>query len=273
MLNKVGISKSGYYNWKNRKKSAREERKSRVIKEIKNIHEKSYEIYGAPKITQELRKQGENISERTVGQYMRENGIKAHYIKHRTRTTRDCDFSTILHNILKRDFHPVKPNTVWCTDITYIWTNDDGFVYLTSIMDLYSRKIISWKLSKTMEVEEVLECLEKAKQRRRIDKPVVIHSDRGVQFVSKKYKELTAQMSRSYSRKGNPWDNACIESFHSLIKREWLKEKRIKNYEMAYTLIFEYIETFYNTVRLHSHCKFQSPDEYEQQFKLIESLN
>lgn len=96
----------------------------------------------------------------------------------------------------------------------------------------------------------------KQKKRRQIDNPVVIHSDRGVQFVSKKYNELTAHMHRSYSRKGNPWDNVCIESFHSLIKREWLNEKPIQNYESAYSLIFEYIETFYNTVRIHSHCMF-----------------
>ncbi len=166
------------------------------------------------------------ISERTVGKYMRENGIKAQYIKHRTKTTRDCDYSTTLANILKRDFQPDEPNAAWCTDITYIWTQEEGFVYLTSIMDLYSRKIISWKLSRTMEVKDVLECLEKAKERRNMEKPVVIHSDRGVQFVSKWYQELTAGMKRSYSAKGNPWDNACIESFHSLIKREWLNRKK-----------------------------------------------
>lgn len=180
MLSKLGISKSGYYSWRKREKSAREIRKERVVKDIKEIYQKSYQNYGAPKIAHILREQGEVISERTVGKYMHENGLKAQYIRHRTKTTRDCDFSTKLHNILKRDFNPEKPNTAWCTDITYIWTLDDGFVYLTSIMDLYSRKIISWKLSKTMEVEEVLECLRIAKIRRQMDHPVVIHSDRGV---------------------------------------------------------------------------------------------
>lgn len=226
VLEKLGISKSGYYDWKRRDKSKTAKRKERVIEKIKEVHKKSYENYGAPKITRELRKQGEVISERTVGKYMRENGIKAQYIKHRTKTTRDCDYSTTLANILKRDFQPDEPNAAWCTDITYIWTQEEGFVYLTSIMDLYSRKIISWKLSRTMEVKDVLECLEKAKERRNMEKPVVIHSDRGVQFVSKWYQELTAGMKRSYSAKGNPWDNACIESFHSLIKREWLNRKR-----------------------------------------------
>lgn len=196
---------------------------------------------------------------------MRENGIKAQYIKHRTRTTRDCDHSTKLHNILKRDFDPEKPNAAWCTDITYIWTQEDGFVYLTSIMDLYSRKIISWKLSKTMEVEDVLECLKIAKIRRAWI--ILWWSIRTViQFVSRLYQELTKGMKCSYSRKGNPWDNACIESFHSLIKREWLNRQRIMNYEEAYNLVFEYVETFYNTMRIHDHCGFQSPNDYERNY-------
>ena len=154
----------------------------------------------------------------------------------------------------------------WCTDITYIWTQEEGFVYLTSIMDLYSRKIIAWKLTKTMEVEEVLKCLEEAKRRRKTDNPVVIHSDRGVQFTSKKYYNLTVGMIGSYSKKGNPWDNACIESFHALIKREWLNRKKINDYSEAYQMVFEYIEGFYNTVRIHSHCDYQSPNKYEKNY-------
>lgn len=273
MLNKLGISKSGYYDWKKREMSSQEKRKIEVKEKIKEIHKESHEIYGAPKITHKLRENGEVISERTVGKYMKEEGIKAHYIKHRTRTTKDCDFSTRLRNILKRDFNPSKPNAAWCTDITYIWTQEDGFVYLTSIMDLYSRKIVAWKLSKTMEVEDVLECLEKAKEIRKLDDPVVIHSDRGVQFVSKWYQELTRGMIRSYSKKGNPWDNACIESFHSLIKREWLNRFKILDYRMAYRLVFEYVETFYNTVRIHGHCEYQSPNNFERNYELAKILN
>lgn len=273
MLHKLGISKSGYYDWKKRGLCKQKIRKERVVEKIKTIHKESHENYGAPKIAHVLKEEGEVISERTVGKYMRENGVRAQYIKHRTRTTKNCDYSTKLHNILKRDFNPTQPNAAWCTDITYIWTQEDGFVYLTSIMDLYSRKIIRWKLSKTMEVEDVLECLENAKKRRSTDNPVVLHSDRGVQFVSKWYQELTKGMKCSYSRKGNPWDNACIESFHSLIKREWLNRQRILDYAMAYNLVFEYVETFYNTVRIHSHCGYLSPNNYENEYDLKINLN
>lgn len=178
-------------------------------------------------------------------------------------------------NILKRDFNPKGPDAAWCTDITYIWTYTEGFVYLTSIMDLYSRKIIAWVLTKDMTAQSVLEVIKTAKQRRNIQQPLVIHSDRGIQFTSEEYRELTEKMKRSYSKKGTPWDNACIESFHALIKREWLNRYKIWDYQQAKRLIFEYIETFYNTIRIHKRCDYLSPDTYEKEYyaNQIKQLN
>jgi transposase InsO family protein len=268
VLKVLGLNRANYYNLDNLKEQEREERDQELLEKIKQIYYDSMRIYGAPKITRELRKLGEKVSQKKVGQLMRLHGIKAHYIKQYKRTSKDSDFAKELKNILKRDFQPVAPNTVWCTDITYIWTGEDEFVYLTSIMDLYSRKIISWTLSRNMEVEEVLKCLEEAKERRHMDKALIIHTDRGRQFTSKRFKELTAEIMRSYSRKGNPWDNACIESFHALIKREWLNQFRIENYQHAKHLIFEYIEGFYNTRRSHSHCDYLSPNEFEKEYRL-----
>ena len=146
-----------------------------------------------------------------------------------TITTKDSDFSTELQNILDEQFNPDRPNAVWCSDITYIWTID-GFVYLTSVMDLFSRKIIAWTLSETLEVSYVIDTINKAKARRNIDQPLIIHSDRGSQYVAKEYKKATENMQRSYSKKAFPWDNACIESFHSIIKREWLNRFKIRDY-------------------------------------------
>ena len=137
---------------------------------------------------------------------------------------------------------------------------------LTSVMDLYSRKIISWVLTKDMKAESIIEAINIAKVRRNIEKPLVIHSDRGVQFTSEEYQKITMKMERSYSEKGTPWDNACIESFHSLIKREWLNRFKIMDYRQTYQLVFEYIETFYNTVRIHNHCGYMSPNNYESAF-------
>lgn len=193
-------------------------------------------------------------------------GIRAQWVKPWIATTQHSNFGEELQNILQEQFNPDTPNAVWCSDITYIWTVN-GFVYLTSIMDLYSRKIVAWTLSKRLDVSCVVKTITKAKERRNITCPLLIHSDRGSQYVADEYKKATKKMQRSYSKKAYPWDNACIESFHALIKREWLNRFRIHNFHEAYCLVFEYIEAFYNTVRTHSHCNFLSPDEFERLYK------
>lgn len=266
VLRILGVSRSGYLAWKNRLPSNQEKRKEQIKKRIVEIYQESHQNYGAPKIAECLRREGENIADKTVGNYMRELGIKAQYVKPYTVTTIEPDLSSRLRNILKEKFNPEEPDAVWCSDITYIWTYE-GFVYLTSIMDLYSRKIISWELSDTLEAKYVVKAVEKAKRRRNVEKPLILHTDRGIQYVCREYVEATAGMKRSYSKKAYPWDNACIESFHALIKREWLNRFKIKNYDHAYKLVFEYIETFYNTVRIHSHCGYLSPNEYENVYE------
>lgn len=268
MLKKLGVSRSGYRAFLNHKPSNMQQRKESVKKKIQTIYDDSKQNYGAPKITKELQKSGETISERTVGKYMKEMGIRAQWVKPWTTTTRDSDFSKELHNILNEQFNPDRPNAVWCTDITYIWTRD-GFVYLTSIMDLYARKIIAWTLSDNMEVSCVINTINKAKERRNTDLPLIIHSDRGSQYVSEAYRNATEKYQLSYSHTGYPYDNACIESFHSLIKREWLNRFAIADYNQAYRLVFEYIETFYNTVRSHSHCDYMSPNDFEKLYMYV----
>lgn len=170
---------------------------------IKKIYDNSHQNYGAPKITRELRKTGENISERTVGKYMKQMGIKAQWIRPWTVTTKDSDFSNELQNILDEQFNPSRPDAVWVSDITYIWTYN-GFVYLTSIMDLYSRKIIAWVLSQSLEAIHVVECVNKAKQMRNVTSPLVFHSDRCIQFVSQAFQKVTEGMINSYSKKAYP---------------------------------------------------------------------
>lgn len=212
-------------------------------------------------------KEGYKLSEKTVGNYMRQLGIKAHYIKPYTVTTTNSSLDDKLKNILDRDFNPETPNAYWCSDITYIWTEEDGFVYLTSVMDLFSRKIIAWEISKSLDAKSVLNCIDKAITKRRGVRPKIIHTDRGSQFVSYIYfTKLGPNVAASHSRTANPWDNACMESFHALIKREWLDSYRIKNFEHARLLVFEYIDAFYNTVRIHSHCDYLSPDDYEAKY-------
>lgn len=268
MLRILGVSSSGYYSWKKRTPSELEKRKKKIKIEITKIHNESYQIYGAPKIASILRANGHAIADKTVGNYMREEGLKAIWVRPYVRTTIDPDFDIKLKNILERDFKPAAPNTVWVADITYVHTLNDGFAYLTSVMDLYSRRIVGWHLSNSLSTEAVTKAIAKAKENRKLTQPVIIHSDRGSQFVSKGYVEATpaGQFIRSYSNKGNPWDNACIESFHALIKREWLNRFVIRNTKQAHELIFKYIETFYNTVRIHEYCGMKSPFDFESAF-------
>lgn len=151
MLRILGVSRSGYNSFKDRLPSDRAKRKEEIKIKIKEIYDESHQNYGAAKIREILNQNGETIAEKTVGNYMREMGIKAQYVKPYTVTTIDSNFSEELVNILNEDFNPEEPNAVWCSDITYIWTYE-GFVYLTCIMDLFSRKIISWVLSTTLDV-------------------------------------------------------------------------------------------------------------------------
>ena len=268
MLRFLGVSRSGYLAFLRHKPSKAEQRKERIKKRIKAIYDKSHQNYGAPKITRILQKEGERISERTVGKYMKEMGLRAQWVKPWIATTINSDFSKELRNILDEQFNPDRPNAVWCTDITYIYTLE-GFAYLTSVMDLYSRKIISWVLAPTLETRYVVEAINQAKARRTTDQPLILHSDRGTQYVSQAYREATEKFQLSFSRRSYPYDNACIESFHSLIKREWLNRFSIDSFDRAYTLVFEYIEAFYNTVRIHSHCDYMSPEQFERLYKRV----
>ena len=271
MLKHLGVSRSGYRAFLNHRPSPSDRKKDERKAKILEIYDGSNQIYGAPKITKELQKAGERISERTVSKYMRELGIRARWVRPWTTTTRDSDFSDQLKNVLNEQFNPDRPNAVWCSDITYIPTLDDGFVYLTSVMDLFSRKIISWTLSTTLEASCVIDTINKAKACRDTSLPLVIHSDRGSQYVSAAYCEATKNMIRSYSHVGFPYDNACIEAFHSLIKREWLYHFRIYDYDQAYRLVFEYIDAFYNTVRIHSHCDYMSPNDFEKLYDRLQA--
>ena len=265
ILHYLGVSTSGYYAWIKHMPSASENHRKQMKNKIQDIYQRSYQIYGAPKITAVLRQQGNPISERTTGKYMREMGIRALWVKHWTHTTIHSDFDLQLKNILNEQFNPSDPNQVWVSDITYIWT-DEGFVYLTSVMDLFSRRILAWTLSTTLEAKYVVKTVQKAISERGGVRARVFHNDRGCQYVAQEFLDATRGMVNSYSKKGYPWDNACIESFHSLMKREWLRRFKIRNYKEAYRYVFEYINTFYNTIRVHSHCAYLSPDQYEKQY-------
>ncbi len=259
MLNYLRISTSGYYHFKKRNDSKQAIKRRKIKEAIQEVYEESHQIYGAPKITKVLEKRGISVSVRTVSKYMKQLGIKAHYRMKVTQTTVSSDFTSKLKNVLNRQFNPTQPNSVWVSDITYIWS-EQGFVYLTSIMDLYSRKILAWELTNSLSGEGVVACVNKAKITRATEKPVLLHTDRGVQYTSNDYyKALGSTIHPSYSRKGNPWDNAPIESFHALIKREWLSRYKFRKFRDVRNAVFEYIEIFYNNQRIHGSIDYLSP--------------
>ena len=178
VLQSLGVSLSGYISFLKWKLPDKKKKKAEVQQQITEIHKDSRQIYGTPKIAKELKKKDYGTSERTVSVYMKEMGLKACWIKKWHAVPKVKLDSIKLKNLLKQKFNPKRPDAVWCTDITYIWTSE-GFMYLSTIMDLFSRKIIAWELSRTMEEEFVIKTVEKAKTTRKIRKPLIIHSDRG----------------------------------------------------------------------------------------------
>ena len=175
-------------------------------------------------------------------------------------------------NILEQDFSTTSINQKWVSDITYIYVQKEGWCYLASVMDLHSKKIIGYHFSKQMTTDIIVQALKNAYVSQRPKGKVILHTDLGSQYTSQDFKNLTSELNviQSFSRKGCPYDNACIESFHSLIKREWLNRFKIRDYGHAYRLVFEYLEAFYNTKRIHSHCDYMSPNDYEELYRRVQ---
>lgn len=201
---------------------------------------------------------------------MTANKWKSCTVKKYKATTNSNHKYPVSENLLNRRFIVNQPNQSWVTDITFIPTNE-GWLYLASVMDLFSRKIVGWSMDSTMTKELVMNALKMAYQRQKPKPGLIHHSDRGVQYASKEYQKLLKEyrMIRSMSRKGNCYDNACIESFHGILKRELVYQTKYKTREEARTSLFEYIEFFYNSKRIHSTLNYHTPNEFEKMYKLI----
>lgn len=225
--------------------------------------------YGSPKITLLLREEGYTISERTVSVYMRQMGLRSVVSRrYRVQTTNSKHNNPIAPNILNQAFKVRKPNKVWVTDITYIPCRG-GRLYLASVMDLCTREIVGWRLYDHMETSLVLDALKAAYAAKRPRKGLLHHSDRGTQYTSKDYRKQLKKyrMRSSMSRKGNCYDNACIEAWHSILKKELIYcNPRFKNKEEAYQAIFQYIEFYYNRKRMHGALGYLSPARFAMKF-------
>lgn len=262
--NALYVSRSGYYSWRKQPVSNRELENSELLKLIKEIHAESRGIFGSPAINSKLKELGHNYNHKRVERVMRENNIRSNAKKTFKVTTDSKHKMPVADNLLKRDFSPEQKNQAWCGDITYIRT-DEGWLYLATVIDLYSRKVIGWSLDENMTRQLVIDAFETAYQQREKPEGVIFHSDRGSQYASKDFKTVLSlsKAKQSMSRKGDCWDNACAESFFASLKKEVIYRNHYRTREEARAAIFWYIEVFYNKYRPHSYLNGISPETYE----------
>ena len=267
MCGMLNVTRSGYYAWRDRSRSRRQERRAELVKQIRQVHRDSRRTYGSPRITMELKEQGIDVCENTVAKYMREDDV---FVKPQRRfvpRTTDSDHPhPIAPNRLDRDFAAAAPNRKWACDLTYVFT-EGGWLYLSVVIDLFSRRVVGWSMSDDLKALGVAEALSMALTRRRPGKDLLHHSDRGVQYACELYRATLRRhgIAASMSRPGNCYDNAVVESFFGTIKTELVHRERYRTREEARSSIFEWIECWYNRRRRHSSLGYLSPEAFEAQ--------
>lgn len=266
MCRVLQVSRSGYYDWRKREPSKRSVENEQLLVTIREIHAASFESYGVPRIYAALRAKGQLVNKKRVERLMRLHEIQGvSPRKKRWVKTTDSDHEfPIAPNLLNRNFEADAPNRKWVSDISYIET-DEGWLYLATVLDLYSRKIVGWSMDDNMETPLVMNALNMAVAVRKPEPGLLHHSDRGSQYASHDYRALLGEykMQASMSRKGNCYDNAVMESFFGTIKSELIRRRRYRTKAEARIDIFRYLETFYNRMRLHSTLGYLSPDDFE----------
>ncbi|MGL5378210.1 MAG: IS3 family transposase [Cetobacterium sp.] len=262
-----GVSRSGYYKHlaSKAKRLEKEAKKIIIVNKIKKIHIDSRRAYGSPRIAAALNANGHIASKRLVAKLMKQNSI--HAISHKKFRAKASPSKDSIEQNLIKDVVVTAPNQVWVTDITYIWTKK-RWMYLSSIMDLYSRKIISHIINDRMDSKLVEDTLNLALSRRNWTKGLILHSDKGSQYRSKAFKNILKNhnIKQSMCGKGNCYDNAAMESFHSSLKKEQIYPNSILDQKETQVQIFDYIEGFYNKNRLHSSLNYVSPEVFERNY-------
>jgi transposase InsO family protein len=261
----LGVSTSGFYAWRDRPPSAAQQRRDRLLVEVRAIHAEVKQRYGSPRIHAELKDRDLPCCVNTVAKLMADNDIRAKTARKFKNTTDANHALPVAENLLDRQFDPQTPNERWVSDITYIWT-DEGWLYLAAVEDLYSRAVVGWSMADTMTSRLAVDALEMAVARRLPGEGLLGHSDRGSQYASDHYQSLLARhgIVCSMSRRGDCWDNAPMESFFASLKKELVHHERYQTRAQAKASIFEYIELFYNPKRRHSSLGYLSPLDYEQ---------
>jgi putative transposase len=266
MARVLEVSRSGYYAWRKREASKHAQEDEALVAEIRDIQEKVAKYrYGSPRVTKELRRRGHNVGRKRVARLMRANGLNARPRKKFRTTTISGHRHEAAPNVVNREFRPERPNQVWASDATYIATAE-GWLYLFVVIDLYSRRVVGWAMSKSLGSATLLQAFWMAMARRGAPEGLIFHSDRGVQYASTRFRNVLRKKRfiQSMSRKGNCWDNACVESFFKSLKSELIGTTIYESREAARQAVFEYIEMFYNRIRLHSTLDYRTPIEYEE---------
>jgi len=263
MCDALKVSHSGYYDWQVRPESGRAAYDRQLTETIRRVHAESDGTYGSPRVHAELTAIGLPCGRPKVARLMRNAGLKG-CPKRRFRVTTKSGL-TRAENLLDQDFSAETANQRWASDITYIWTGQ-GWLYLAVVMDLYSRRIIGWSMSRRITRQLVLNALSMALGQRRPGNNLIHHSDRGVQYLSDDFQALlkTNGITCSMSDKGSCYDNAVVESFFASLKRERIKRRKYRTRDQARADVFDYIERFYNRKRRHGYVGNISPVQFEK---------
>lgn len=266
MCRMLGVSRSGYYDWRDREPSRRDRENAALTEKIEEIHQRSRRTYGSPRVHAELRSLGVRCSRKRAARLMQETGLRGCMRGRRRRgTTRRGKRAAPGEDLLKRNFRATEIDKVWVADITYVATQE-GFLYLAFILDAHSRRIVGWSMENRLRTELVVDALRMGVWRRKPAPGLVHHSDQGVQYTALSFSERLKEVgiTPSMGRTGTALDNAMAESFVSTLKAELVSRLNFPTRQAAKTAIFEYLETFYNTRRLHSALGYVSPADFEE---------
>ena len=264
MCQLLNVSRSGFYDWLQRAESRRSPRNRELLLLVRQIHLESNGVYGARKIRRELLELGEDVGRHRVARLMRADGLKGCPKRRFRRAPNDASEHPVAKNLLKQDFSADERNRRWASDITQLWTKQ-GWLYLAVVMDLYSRRIIGWSMDGRVGRHLPVDALTMALGYRQPQGTLLHHSDRGPQYTSDDFRDVLKKngIECSMSARGSCYDNAVVESFFSLLKRERVRRQTYKTREDAKADIFDYIERFYNRKRSHTYLGYLSPVQYE----------
>ena len=260
------VARSTYYSILNHKASSREIENNILKSKIFKVYCDNRKVYGCIKITRILREDGyPKLSVNRVSRLMKQLGIRSITIRKFKNYRNKQNEHSELKNLVNQNFSAQKPNHIWLSDITYIHTVKNGWTYLASVLDVCTRKIVGYSYGRKMDRSLVISALTKAWQNQKYPNNVILHSDRGSQYTSSEYIAAAVRMGfrLSYSKKGCPFDNAPMESFHSVLKKEEVYLKHYSSFHEANIRLFDYINGFYNRNRIHSAINFLSPIQFE----------